>query len=47
MKKVGVVISEEAHTILMDYKKARGFRLLDDALDSFLIEKGGKNEERR
>lgn len=45
MKKVGVVISDEAHTILTNYKKARGFRLLDDAVDAFLKEKGGKKNE--
>ena len=47
MRKVGVVISDEAHTILTDYKKEKGFRLMDDALDALLKEKGGekKSEE--
>ena len=44
-KKLGVGISEESHTILTDYQKEKGLSTLDDALDTFLKEKGGEEKK--
>ena len=44
MKKMLVVISDEAHTILKEYRDREGFGNLDDALDSFLKEKERKEK---
>lgn len=44
MKKMLVVISDEAHTILKEYRDREGFGNLDDALDSFLKEKVRKGK---
>ena len=43
-KKLGVGISKEAHNILTAYQKEKGLSTLDDAVDTFLKEKGGKKK---
>jgi hypothetical protein len=36
MKRVNVIISNEAHEVLLDWKKERGSHNLDEALDTLL-----------
>lgn len=47
MKKILVVLSDEAYDILKRYKEAKRIGNLDSALDDFLKEKGGVVSEQR
>ena len=42
MKRILVVISDEAHRILRDYKEANSHGNLDDAMDAILMERKDK-----
>ena len=42
MKRILVVISDEAHHILRDYKEANRYGNLDDAMDAILMERKDK-----
>lgn len=42
MKKILVTVTDEAYTVLKQYKETRGISNLDSALDRILKEKGGE-----
>ena len=42
MKRILVVISDEAHRVLRDYKEANGYGNMDNAMDAILMERKDK-----
>jgi hypothetical protein len=39
MKRINVMVSDDAHLHLQEYKRKKGFRSLDEALDDHLTKK--------
>lgn len=47
MKRINVMVSDDAHLQLQEYKRQNGFKSLDEALDDHLIknQNNGKSQK--